>query len=323
MARGRCPSVLSTLFFCFLVLYPQPAAALQVNSQLSSLLRPMGKPYNELVVDTEMDYLSPKFFQFLVFMFVSLVTLFAVKFVGVVSKPYQPEYEVEKLYRKFHSFSTFWAAVSKQPSPAKERWVGTLCLAGGSVDPVLDLPQVDFQSTAGRPPPPNNNTFAGIAAELASGAGASPANPTALLQVGLTMRPGQAALKERASQCWEKLLEKVMHVRDLRSWRMMVKRSLRTLAVLMCVTGIVNLVFGYNMITQQNPECKETALNTDTTWLRHRTDCMNDHNGFYVCKVFCLVQPYADQQMQGFYWCFTDKSTGFATWVPTVECPSQ
>lgn len=300
--------------------------------------------------------------EFVTLVVVGVFTLGSAYWLGQVSKPYQPEFEVEKMYRKFHTFSTFWGAVGKQQSPQKERWVGTLCLVAGVFDPpFLEGGQAKKAPAPGpaeeAPLGNEDDTFSGVAAELARAAEAQEEEEEMVVgddadkegkaalgagrgkdvQDGLAMLEVQAThsqavlgsrLRRRGNRCWQSLKDKVMNERDLRSYRMMVKRSFKTLACMMLLTGITLFLYGAHSFfgSKAASECKQGNIDVLTAGVGRDElpvdhTCMNDRNGFQVCRVQCKAPRLKRERQTGFYMCFMDKSTNFAEWVPLVECP--
>lgn len=135
----------------------------------------LSHPVSEVQKDPSMMGNPTATAEFVTLVVVGVFTLGSAYWLGQVSKPYQPEFEVEKMYRKFHTFSTFWGAVGKQQSPQKERWVGTLCLVAGVFDPpFLEGGQAKKAPAPGpaeeAPLGNEDDTFSGVAAELARAA---------------------------------------------------------------------------------------------------------------------------------------------------------
>eukprot|EP00301_Raphidiophrys_heterophryoidea_P003763 c11686_g3_i1.p1 GENE.c11686_g3_i1~~c11686_g3_i1.p1 ORF type:complete len:484 (-),score=113.22 c11686_g3_i1:747-2198(-) len=122
-------------------------------------------------------------------------------------------------------------------------------------------------------------------------------------------------LEKRGFYCWERIREKVIQARDLRSWRILVKRATKLFGIMLVLGGmsfVVHAAAGWKSTTG----CDHSRLTTD--FESPNGDCMFNFDDVQVCKTTC----HNALGSSGMYWCFFHDPAD-PTWVPIRQCPEQ
>eukprot|EP00299_Pterocystis_sp_00344_P004550 c1572_g1_i1.p1 GENE.c1572_g1_i1~~c1572_g1_i1.p1 ORF type:complete len:354 (+),score=90.53 c1572_g1_i1:70-1131(+) len=221
------------------------------------------------------------------FSVLAVSSLYVASVVGQTTKPRPDELESERLHRQFGSFANFWQAVSAVESPEKERWIGALCLVAGEFDPRLVDSPIASESTNAAV---SESTYSDINAEVER------FSSEVEKSQDLEQDTENAAEQVHARECWGKLVDKIIAQRDMRSWRMMVKRSLKIVALLLSVVAVTCIASVGALLHSEIAECSEDVLektfgkpkscNSVQSTKTCRVLCPNpEHSSFYLCVV--------------------------------------
>jgi len=122
----------------------------------------------------------------------------------------------------------------------------------------------------------------------------------------------------RAEQCWGSLREEVIQTRDIRSWRVMVKRSMRALSFLLAVSG--TLLYFLAIMGPGTTSCDQGQLAIEGA---QAIESCDTSYGFELCRCACLRAPDAAARY-GYHMCFAADSVGDkqGEWIALVTCPN-
>lgn len=124
------------------------------------------------------------------------------------------------------------------------------------------------------------------------------------------------SLKTAASQCWEQLKEKVLDMRDMRNWRLAIKKALRSAAFFFAAVLLLGVATTVDLSLSGNDGVGKRAsgLFRKQCTIDSLKDAVCMNTELQICRTPC---PNGVDFV--FNTCFIDETNAY--WVPMNKCP--